>query len=74
MSIESPLHRGESAGCVPNRVFLQNMCWDLYVRLRDDDANRHVRMDYFRGTLRLTASASGRMINCRLVTGPRVGL
>src|SRR5437868_12817344 len=35
------------------RVVLRNVPWDSYVRLRDDEANRHVRMDYYQGTLEL---------------------
>jgi Uma2 family endonuclease len=36
-----------------DRVVLRNVPWDYYMRLRDDDANRHVRMDFFQGTLEL---------------------
>jgi Uma2 family endonuclease len=35
------------------RVILRNVPWDYYTRLRGDDANRHVRMSYYKGTLEL---------------------
>ncbi len=36
-----------------DRVVLHDVPWDLYVRLRDLDANQHVRMTYYRGVLEL---------------------
>ena len=36
-----------------DRVVLQNVPWEYYARLRDDDANRHLRMSYYKGTLEL---------------------
>jgi Uma2 family endonuclease len=35
------------------RAVLHNVPWDAYVAMRDDEAHRHVRMDYFQGTLEL---------------------
>ena len=36
-----------------DHAVLHEVPWDDYVAMRDDDAYRHVRMDYFRGTLEL---------------------
>jgi Uma2 family endonuclease len=36
-----------------DRVVLRNVPWGYYERLRGDDANRHVRMSYYKGTLEL---------------------
>ena len=36
-----------------DRVVLRNVPWDLYECLGGDDANRHVRMSYYKGTLEL---------------------
>jgi Uma2 family endonuclease len=38
-----------------HRIILRDVPWDDYVRLRDSDSNRHVRMAYYRGTLELTS-------------------
>jgi Uma2 family endonuclease len=35
------------------RVILHAVPWDVYVTLRDADANRHLRMAYYQGTLEL---------------------
>ena len=35
------------------RVILHDVPWDVYVSLRDKDANRHLRMAYYQGTLEL---------------------
>jgi Uma2 family endonuclease len=34
-----------------DRVIVRNVPWEFYARLRDDDANRHLRMSYYKGTL-----------------------
>jgi Uma2 family endonuclease len=34
-------------------AILRDVPWNAYVAMRDDDSNRRVRMDYFRGTLEL---------------------
>ena len=47
----SPPLRPADSGC--DRVVLRNVPWDLYARLRGADANRHVRMSYYKGTLEL---------------------
>jgi Uma2 family endonuclease len=36
-----------------DHAVLHEVPWDAYMAMRDDDAHRHVRMDYFRGTLEL---------------------
>ncbi len=36
-----------------DRAVLRDVPWDAYVAMRDDETNRHVRMNYFRGTLEL---------------------
>jgi Uma2 family endonuclease len=36
-----------------DRALLHNVPWDVYMAMRDDDANRHVRMAYYQGTLEL---------------------
>ncbi|MGP0069755.1 MAG: Uma2 family endonuclease [Isosphaeraceae bacterium] len=36
-----------------DRAVLHNVPWDVYMAMRDDKAHRHLRMDYFRGTLEL---------------------
>jgi len=36
-----------------DRAVLHNVPWDVYILMRDDCATRHVRMDYFQGTLEL---------------------
>ena len=50
-SIASPLAEPFNRDC--DRVVLRNVPWDYYARLRGDDANRHVRMSYYKGTLEL---------------------
>jgi Uma2 family endonuclease len=40
-----------SGDCV--RIVLRNVPWKAYAAFRDDDANRHVRMSYYKGTLEL---------------------
>ena len=32
-----------------DRLVLRNVPWEYYARLRDDEANRHLRMSYFKG-------------------------
>jgi Uma2 family endonuclease len=34
-----------------DRVVVRNVPWEIYARMRDDDANRHLRMSYYKGTL-----------------------
>jgi Uma2 family endonuclease len=34
-----------------DRVVVRNVPWEIYARVRDDDANRHLRMAYYKGTL-----------------------
>jgi Uma2 family endonuclease len=34
-----------------DRVVVRNVPWEFYARMRDDDANRHLRMSYYKGTL-----------------------
>ena len=36
-----------------DHAVLHDVPWDVYVAMRDDESHRHVRMDYFRGTLEL---------------------
>jgi Uma2 family endonuclease len=36
-----------------DRVVLRNVPWEVYSFLRGDDANGHIRMSYFKGTLEL---------------------
>ena len=36
-----------------DRVVLRNVPWGVYSCLRDDDANGHIRMSFFKGTLEL---------------------
>ena len=36
-----------------DHAVLHGVPWDAYVAMRDDNSHRHVRMDYFRGTLKL---------------------
>jgi Uma2 family endonuclease len=36
-----------------DHAVLHGVPWDAYVAIRDDESYRHVRMDYFRGTLEL---------------------
>ena len=36
-----------------DRVVVRNVPWEIYARMRDDDANRHLRMSYYKGTLEL---------------------
>jgi Uma2 family endonuclease len=43
----------ESAAKDSDRVVLQNVPWEYYSRLSDDEANRHLRMSYYKGTLEL---------------------
>ena len=43
----------EPRGHDSDRVVLRNVPWAYYARLRDDDANRHVRMSFYKGTLEL---------------------
>ena len=38
-----------------DRVVLRNVPWEYYARLRDDEANRHLRMSYLKGALELTS-------------------
>jgi Uma2 family endonuclease len=49
--VASPPLQPPDSGC--DRVVLHNVPWELYARLRGDDANRQIRMSYFRGTLEL---------------------
>ncbi len=32
-------------------MVVRNVPWEFYARMRDDDANRHLRMAYYKGTL-----------------------
>jgi Uma2 family endonuclease len=41
------------AGTDTDRIVLHDVPWSVYVDLRDNDANRHVRMSYYRGGLEL---------------------
>ena len=41
------------ASAAPNRIILQGIPWSLYVRLRQADDRRKVRMSYWNGTLEL---------------------
>jgi Uma2 family endonuclease len=43
----------EPSGKHSDRVVLRNVPWEYYARLRDDEANRHLRMSYFKGALEL---------------------
>jgi hypothetical protein len=36
-----------------DRVVLHRVPWNIYIGLRDAEANRHVRMAYYHGTLEL---------------------
>jgi Uma2 family endonuclease len=53
MSTRTAPHSAEGIDRELERVVLREIPWDLYVRLRDAEANRHVRMAYFRGVLEL---------------------
>ena len=35
----------------PERIRLSDVSWDVYTALRDIEANEHIRMSYFHGTL-----------------------
>jgi Uma2 family endonuclease len=52
-----------------DHAILRDVPWDAYVAMRDDDSNRHVRMNYFRGTLELMSpkyrhEKYGRRLDC----------
>jgi Uma2 family endonuclease len=53
---------------VERRVILQGVPWDLYVALRDLDANRRVRMAYDRGILEMMVN-SGNHENMKKLIG-----
>src|SRR6185437_15373847 len=36
-----------------DHAVLRGVPWDVYVAMRNNERHRHVRMDYFRGTLEL---------------------
>ncbi|HEV3025791.1 MAG TPA: Uma2 family endonuclease [Pirellulales bacterium] len=48
-------------------LVLQNVPWDVYVELREIDANRHVRMTYDHGSLQLMAPSARHEDYARLI-------